>query len=272
MVKALTPQSNGEPDGKSNADFAWDSFSSDAYNSDNYGKLQEEDREILQIVGSFFAAAFAGRPKVGCAIDVGSGSNLYPALLMLPWAEQIQLTDYSAANVEWLRDQVADTGDGPWAWQPFWDELHRLEGYNRIAAPRKQLREAHVGEVAQQSVFDLPPRKWQLGTMFFVAESITCLAEEFRTAVGRFNGALKPGAPFAIAFMEGSPGYAVGGTVFPAVRVRKAEVERCLTELRVSELTVTKVENPPLVRHGYEGMIVATGLASGRDGTPGGRQ
>lgn len=269
MAKRLMPRS----DDGSNGDFEWDSFSPGAYLSHNYAKMQEEDREILRIVGPFFAEAFAGRRAADrCAIDVGSGSNLYPALLMLPWADQIRLSDYSAANVEWLRGQVADADDGPWAWQEFWEVLHHLDGYSRMAAPRKSLREACAGHVAQQSVFDLPSREWQLGTMFFVAESITTRLEEFRHAVGKFNGALERGSPFAIAFMEGSRKYEVGGEIFPAVPVRVDDVTDCLETLLVDQLTVRKVEAPPQVRDGYDGMIVATGLASGWDGSPGDRQ
>ena len=42
--------------------------------------------------------------------------------------------------------------------------------------------------------------------MFFVAESITEDAVEFRAAVAAFVGAPTPGAPFAAAFMAGSAG------------------------------------------------------------------
>ena len=67
-------------------------------------ELQAEDQEIIRRVSHFFIRAFADRPpRRGGAIDVGSGTNLYPALLMLPWTEQILLTDYSASNVDWLR-------------------------------------------------------------------------------------------------------------------------------------------------------------------------
>ncbi len=63
-------------------------------------------------------------PACQRAIDVGSGTNLYPALLMLPWTEQILLTDYSESNVSWLRRHVMDD-DATWTWQPFWQELRR---------------------------------------------------------------------------------------------------------------------------------------------------
>ena len=79
---------------------------------------------------------------------------------MLPWTDQILLTDFLASNVNWLRHQLADDG-AAWTWQPFWHELQAEEGYKEIGEPRKQLREACGSEpgcagIEQCSVFDLP--------------------------------------------------------------------------------------------------------------------
>ena len=118
--------------------------------------------------------------------------------------------------------------------------MHKADGYNEIGVPRKQLREACAGEqacagVEQRSVFDLPAAQWDLGTMFFVAESITEDPAEFRDAVARFVGALKPGAPFAATFMAGSDGYPVAGTRFPALPITAADVSEHLTALGAAD-------------------------------------
>jgi len=250
-----------------NAEAPWSDFSSHDYWSHNYEKMQPEDQEIIRRVSHFFIQVFDGRRPAQRAIDVGSGTNLYPALLMLPWTDHLLLTDHSASNVRWLRRHVED--DASWTWEPFWRELHELEGYNRIGEPRKQLQEACVGEpgrtgIEQHSVFGLPRAQWQLGTMFFVAESITEDPAEFRAAIEGFVGALQPGAPFAATFMAGSDGYPVAGTRFPALRITPDDVTENFTELGVSELSVELPRTPHRVRPGYEGMIVATGVAGGR--------
>jgi hypothetical protein len=248
----------------SNAKAPWDAFSPQDYWSHNYEKVLPEDHEIICRVSSFFIKTFRGRRPVQRAIDVGSGTNLYPALLMLPWAEQILLTDYSQSNIDWLHDQVMN-GDGPWTWRPFWQELHSLEGYDRISVPRKQLREACVGDrrhpaIERRSVFELPTAQWQLGTMFFVAESITSKPQEFADAIKCFLGALEPRSPFAAAFMSGSEGYKVGDTLFPAVPVTENDITAHFAELDMSKLNVKMLETAPNVRKGYKGMIVATGI------------
>ncbi len=248
-----------------NADAPWNTFSSDDYWRRNYRELQAEDQEIIRRVSNFFISAFAHHPPAQRGIDVGSGTNLYPALLMLPWTEQILLTDYSASNISWLDDQLADdTSD--WTWRPFWQQMRESKGYREVDSPRKLLREACVAEpgyagIEQGSVFDLPRARWDLGTMFFVAESITKKPEEFRDAVACFLGSLKPGAPFAAAFMAGSDGYEVARTVYPAVPITTDDVRRHLTELGAGDLSVEMPETEHRVRHGYTGMIVATGFA-----------
>lgn len=247
-----------------NTDAQWNTFSSHDYWCRNYLALQAEDREIIRHVSRFFVDALAGR-RVQQGIDVGSGTNLYPALLMLPWTEKILLTDFSASNVRWLRRHLEDDA-AAWTWQPFWHELHEKEGYNEIGEPRKQLQEACAGEqggagVEQRSVFELEEAQWDLGTMFFVAESITEDPAEFRAAVARFVGALKPGAPFAAAFMAGSDGYPVAGTRFPALPITATDVRDHLAALGAGGLSVELLRTKPKVRKGYTGMIVATGFA-----------
>jgi hypothetical protein len=248
-----------------NADAPWDNFSSQDYWHHNYVTVQPEDREIIDWVSAFLIQAFASRDRVRRAIDVGSGANLYPALLMLPWTDQILLSDFSASNVNWLRHRVLGA-DPTWEWQPFWDELGKRQGYGQIGDPRKQLREACKSErglagIEQRNVFDLPSAHWELGTMFFVAESITQDGTEFHAALRCFVGALTPGAPFATAFMAGSTGYPVAGIPFPALPITPNDVVEQFAKLGVKDLSVHENQTQVRVRPGYAGMIVATGFA-----------
>ena len=247
-----------------NADVQWNRFSPEDYWQRNYLELQPEDQEIIRLVSRFLIAAFAARPHARLGIDVGSGTNIYPALLMLPWTDQILLTDFSLSNVRWLRRQLADDSPG-WTWRPFWHELQEKEGYAQIGEPRKHLREACHGEagragIERRSVFSLPKARWDLGTMFFVAESITEDPAEFRAALAGFTEALKPGAPFATAFMAGSHGYPVAGRHFPALPITTDHVRQHFTDLGASDLSVELLRTTHRVRDGYEGMIVATGV------------
>src|SRR4051795_6829954 len=69
-----------------NAEVPWDKFDSAAYFAHNYAELRADDAEIIRVVAGFFDRYGAYRERER-AIDVGPGTNLYPALTMLPFAD-----------------------------------------------------------------------------------------------------------------------------------------------------------------------------------------
>ncbi|CCK30173.1 hypothetical protein BN159_5794 [Streptomyces davaonensis JCM 4913] len=240
-----------------NADVSWAAFDPIAYVDHNYRDLQAEDAEILSIIRDHFGDHFprrAGRPVTG--IDVGAGANLYPALAMLPWCDEITLFERSSANVRYLRSQVA-AYDGNW--DQFWRVLCKKEAYGALDMdPRARFRDV-VG-VQAGDLFDLVQHegRWSMGTMFFVAESMTSSRAEFDRGVECFLRALAPGAPFAAAFMEHSKGYHAGEHFFPACDVGEEEVSASL-ERFTDDFTSVRLKSSAAVRDGYSGMIVAYG-------------
>ncbi|OAA26864.1 NNMT/PNMT/TEMT family protein [Frankia sp. EI5c] len=247
-----------------NADPQWDDFDPESYRNDNYRALREDDRIILEGVRDFFAEnaarVAAGRPLRG--LDVGTGSNLYPALAMLPWCRQITLVDYSASNVAWLRREVSSYGP---TWDQFWAVLRREPAYEAVPDPRREL--AARAEVRQGSVFDLPRHEWEIGTMFFVACSISQRQAEFQRASENFLAALVPGAPFAMAYMEKSHGYTVGGIAFPAVSLDKDEILGSLAG-RAHGVRANRIVVEEMLREGYEAMILVTGHTAADSADP----
>jgi NNMT/PNMT/TEMT family len=248
---------------KRNADYPWDEFNSEDYFVHNYASMRDDDQQILSIIRDFFADRLAGvSPGSLRGIDVGTGSNLYPALAMLPFCKQITLYEHSVRNIKWLLEGQENDWASSWpgAWARFWELYAKHPVYADVEHPRAAL--ANRCEVAQGSVFELePPAEgpWDVGTMFFVAESITQSREEFNTALGCFLGSLAPGAPFAIALMEHSLGYHVADLDFPATNVGDNDVAESLREWS-STVSIKHVDtgNKPL-RDGYSGMIVVCG-------------
>ncbi|MDR7273844.1 SCO2525 family SAM-dependent methyltransferase [Catenuloplanes atrovinosus] len=256
---------------RSNAEWAWDAFDSDWYFEHNYGSLRDDDSEILDYLGDFFAAAQPRRH--GRAIDVGTGTNLYPALSMLPWADRVTLYERARTNRAWLTRQRQSPSP---SWAAFTERLRAgRPDYDAIADPAAAIRDRT--EVVPGNVFTLPQDgEYDMGTMFFVAESITQNGKEFERATRNFIGSLKRFAPFVAAFMKESQGYRVGGLDFPALAVDENDIERCLAGL-THNIDVHTVDDTTL-RDGYKGMIVVTGFAgrgsashrkvSHRDGRP----
>src|SRR5215204_3024556 len=93
-ARAVAGGGSAEPVG--NADCPWDLFDSCAYLERNYSRLHDLDRAIISRLGRYFASLAPARGWHG--IDVGTGTNLYPALSMMPLTETITLWEHSAAN------------------------------------------------------------------------------------------------------------------------------------------------------------------------------
>lgn len=238
-----------------NAAYDWDGFDSDAYVAHNYAKLSDADRQILEHVGRFFARWGPSAPGVR-GVDVGSGTNLYPALSLLPFCAEITLLEHAASNLAWLREQTAWYAP---MWDAYWDVLAVHDAYRRVRDPRTELAErATVRHV--DLLNDLEGGgPYDIGTMFFVAESFSTSLDEFRFALRRFCALLRPGGPFVIAFMENSQGYAVAGRDYPAVAVDRFQVARALKPL-VTHLGVERIDMGAVpLRDGYTGMMLAHG-------------
>lgn len=247
-----------------NAEARWDAFDPLAYVRKNYRTVLQVDAEIISIVRAHFSdhfRSFPGRRVRG--VDVGAGANLYPAFTMLPWCDQLTLLDRAPRNLEYLQRQLKGHDR---SWDAFWRELCLDDAYDVLPdGPWERL--AEVARVEPGDLFALVsrPEQWQLGTMFFVAESLSTSYEEFRQGVACFLRSLTPGAPFAAAFMEHSEGYWVGETPFPACDVSEADIRDSIEEY-AEGLRIHRVGEPGEVRPGYTSMILACGFL--RAGNP----
>jgi NNMT/PNMT/TEMT family len=252
MTRTLPPDAGMTAESGTNEDYPWDAFDSAAYFNHNYRYLREDDREILGRVRDFFATATL--PPDARGVDVGPGANLYPALCMLPMCRRITLWERSRSNVSWLRKQVRRHGP---AWDQFWNHLCEKEPYQGFPEPWTELQQRV--RLRHDSVYELPAQTFDIGTMFFVAESISSRLHQFEYAVHRFVAALRPGAPFAAAFMQNSRGYRVGEIDFPAVPVSPRDVRQCVADVGlIHELFEIEKGDKPL-REDYDGMILVTG-------------
>jgi hypothetical protein len=236
-----------------NEDFPWDLFDSDAYFEHNYSKLRGDDEQIIDIVADFFQRNEIPRRLRPRAIDVGAGANLYPALTMLPFAAELHLVERAFTNREWLGTEIL--GPHPSWWQ-FWDRVKDgRRSYESIRNPFDLL--SRRNNVVKGNIFSLPAAAYDMGTMFFVAESITTQNAEFVRATRSFVNSLVPRAPFAAAFMRDSSGYRVGARDFPACSVDERDVRLALHAV-ATDVRIKTVDSWDL-RDGYHGMIVATG-------------
>ncbi|MCX2925508.1 MULTISPECIES: SCO2525 family SAM-dependent methyltransferase [unclassified Streptomyces] len=246
-----------------NADAPWAQFDPEVYVDLNYRTPLEVDLLIVRLMRDYFGRCFAGGvPDPMRGVDVGAGANLYPGLAMLPWCEKIVLLEYAQPNVEYLERQTSPKGYDE-AWDAFWNELSEAPAY---AAVEPKGRFGEIVRVERANLLDLDgQRRWDIGTMFFVADSMSECPDEFRRGVRCFMDALTEGAPFAAAFMKESVGYQVGEHRYPAYRVNEDRVRESL-EPFTSELVIHDLHH--MVRAGHEGIILALGRRNSEIAVP----
>ncbi|WP_424871943.1 SCO2525 family SAM-dependent methyltransferase [Streptomyces sp. SAI-229] len=237
-----------------NADAPWSKFDPEVYVDLNYRTPFMADLLIVGLIRDYFSRCYErGVPASAWGVDMGAGANLYPALSMLPWCQSVHLLDHVTQNVEYLEKQASGGGYDT-AWDAFWEVLSQAPAY-RDVEPRSRFRD--IVRVERADLLDLDvQRRWDIGTMFFVAEAMSEHPDEFRRAVECFMDALGRGAPFAAAFMKESREYQIGAHTYPACRVNADRVRESL-EPFTAELEIHDLDH--MVRPGHEGMILALG-------------
>ncbi|MFI7293274.1 SCO2525 family SAM-dependent methyltransferase [Streptomyces sp. NPDC050121] len=258
LIRWGMPFGSSENPAQLNAEARWEAFDPVAYVRKNYRTVLSVDAEIMSIVRAHFSDHFRGSPGLRVrGIDVGAGANLYPSFMMLPWCDEITLLDRSTPNLHYLKQQFDRHDHG---WDAFWRELCLDDAYATMpGGPWERFGE--VARVEQGDIFALVdrPEQWQLGTMFFVAESLSTSYEKFRKGVECFLRSLTPGAPFAAAFMEHSEGYWAGETLFPACDVSESDIRDSIKDY-AEGLRIYRIGQPGEVRPGYTSMILACGF------------
>ncbi|WP_426509984.1 SCO2525 family SAM-dependent methyltransferase [Dactylosporangium sp. McL0621] len=233
----------------------WNLFNPRIYHAHNYRTLRDDDRQLVTHVRDFFGSVRIAPTAKG--LDIGPGANLYPSLSMLPFCGQVELVEYSAANIAWLRRQQLWLRRFDRSWDKFWSLYGEHPAYApfvRANRPLDAFREKAT--VSPGSIFELKRARWDVGTMFFVACSLSADRGEFFRGVSRFLEALRPGAPFAAAFMTGSSGYEIKNQTFPAFPVNADIIKHALTRHAPgAEITPIKTDLRPEV-----GMVLATGF------------
>lgn len=249
--KSPTASQNGP---RSNDEFQWSKFDPEAYFEHYYGDPHPDDGRVTACAAK--ALMEARTPYDGLAVvDVGTGPNLIPFLSALPRAKSLTAWEYSPANLDWLRAELARP-EMRHQWAYFWREVRAVYAQSPLSLPSDPMTELRSKvELQQGSIFDLPPARWDAASMFFCAESITERADEFEAACASFVRCVKPAGTLAAAFLVGSGGYEVAGRRFPAIRLSPQQIEAVFKSL------CARVEIEPIglvgeeIRSGYSGAL-----------------
>ena len=242
-----------------NADFRWAEFDAEAYFQHYYSESHPDDDQVVRCAVAALKRALPVGNELD-VVDVGTGPNLIPLFCALPRAARLTAWEYAPSNVAWLEAELARS-DMRRQWLHSWGITREayLPEYVLPGNPLPILRAKTT--IHQSSIFDLAERRWDAGTMFFCAESITGRQEEFEAACAAYARSVKAGGTLAAAFLVGSSRYVIAGSQFPILCLSAEAIEdtfaRHATEVMAEKIGMVDQE----IRSGYSGFVFLTGIA-----------
>ncbi|MFE0698886.1 class I SAM-dependent methyltransferase [Streptomyces sp. NPDC058872] len=243
-----------------NRDADWNAWPVTEYLAENYRRLHPCDIGVIH----HHAAVYRGFApnSLSRTLELGAGPNLYPLMLAGAASRRVDALEPSAANVDYLRGQLADGLDD--SWQPFYALCRSLDP----ALPASCAEALGRVRVVRGGAGDLDTGAYDLASMNFVAESVTEDFGEFASLCDALVRAVRPGGTLLAAFMERMPSYRIGaGPIWPACPVDEAALRSVFaprtTGLRVARLAKDRT----LPEYGDTGVLLLTARRPAASGT-----
>jgi hypothetical protein len=232
-----------------NGDVDWNQWPVNVYINENYRELHPADEAVIDHHSAYLSQL--APDSVDLSLELGAGPNLYPLMLATGCSVAIDALDTSAANVAYLRRQMARGPDEHWL--PFYERCCRL---NRALPADLPQALARV-QVVHASAHSIVPGSYGLASMHFVAEGASEEKGEFETFCQLFIRSVRPGGHLVAAFMENLGRYTLGeGLRWPGYRVDIARVVDAFHSETV-DLQVDRIDpDPTLPAYGYTGMVL----------------
>jgi len=234
-----------------NDDVDWDRWPVTDYLDEVYREVYPSDAAIIDHHSEYFRSLPSD--TLERSLELGAGPNLYPLMLAAAASRRIDALEYSAANVAYLRGQLADGPER--SWLAFYERCRR----GNPALPPTLAEALRRVTVVHGNAMALPAGTYDLASMHFVAESVTEDRSEFDAFCQRFVEAVRPGGHLLAAFMEGQARYQIkDGPQWPGYEV-DVETVRTVFEPSTVDLVVKRIEGETaVVDIGSSGMVVLT--------------
>jgi hypothetical protein len=249
------PAHGGQDDGaphRPNGDVAWDDFDTAGYVADNYATLHDLDRRIITDLSPYYRSL---PPRsLRSSLDIGTGPNVYPLMLVAAASRRLKALERSASNVAYLRRTCREGADP--SWTPFWRLCRQLDP----ALP------ADLDEVLRGLTIDhgdalkVPLGQHDLVSMFFVAESVAGDRDEFEQLSRRFAAAAAPGGHLVAAYMAGMPHYELGGETLPSFPLDRETLETVMRPV-TRQLRIWQLPADRTLPYEHEGVLLLTACA-----------
>lgn len=242
---------------------SFDNFDPFEYAMRNYGgeKALTDDQDICRMV-AFSLKHLDMQAKT--AADVGCGPNPYPAMLLLPHAETIDLFEYSKPNRDYMDAFFRGTlaANHIEMWHKF--ETHMVEGggdayIGVFDAVRNMARKRSI-QIAQGDIFKLPANSWDIISSYFVGDSISVYREDYRNSIASLTQALTEEGLLITANMLNSKdhiGYNAGDeSLFPNISQTTNEIKQAYLDNNLYSIVIETGHSRRTARDGYDGMAL----------------
>jgi SAM-dependent methyltransferase len=223
--------------------------------------VTEDEVPVLTALSSMMNAQ--GRP-FGRVLEVGCGPTIHHAIPLVPFAEEIHLSDYLAPNLaevrRWL-DGAADAHD----WDVYLRGVLAIEGreptVDAIRRRAGELRRKVTALPRCDLLRDEPlghPAAYDLVTCFYTAECAARSPREWEQVMRRLGSLVRPGGRlFQVTMREGRH-YNVAGRAIPSYPVNETDLADVLPRCGFdpSRTTIRAVRVGEWAGHGFAGVCI----------------
>jgi hypothetical protein len=242
------------------------------YLNEYYSDIMSDEKFCLK----FLVAALQRTPEVPVALDFGSGPIISHILPLVAKAKTVIMSEYLESNCVAVKQWLSGHAEAH-NWNPFTQEILRLEGNSSPTAAdiqtREQLARQRVTQVLPGDVQDANPlglekrEFFPLVTAHYCAEGISPDLDQWRVYMSNIMSMVKPGGTLITSSCGSGTFYKVADQYFPSTKLVPQDILNCFWENGFVDLDIRVRQLPEYfsAEQGFFYTIFASGVKSGTE-------
>lgn len=197
------------------------------------------------------------------AIDVGSGPTLHQIIPLIPYVNELHLSDFLPQNLVEIKKWLENDPDSH-NWDMYINHVLELEGNNEAGDTRKVKMRKVITRLLPVDISATQPLgvevTYPLVTSFYCADSVTEDKGEWRRYLKNIFNLLEPGGLIILEALRNSDSYDVATKKFPSPHINENDFMDLLVECEQfidASIDVQVMANPEWKVAGFDAMIRA---------------
>ncbi len=225
-------------------------------------EIAEDEIHILKFCVDFFKS---GAYHFSESIEIGSGPTIHHAIPLVPYVDNIYLSDYLDSNLSEIKKWInRDTKHHDWS--PYLKGVLKIEGKeatNLEVEERTDLLRQRIKGLLHCDIFLSHPldmnKKFPLVTSFYCADSATHSKEAWILAMQNILNLVAPKGWFIMSALEKAKNYKVGDLEFPSAQISGLDVEKVLKNsgFKPDSIVIKVIPISAWKNEGFDGIIIA---------------